>query len=80
MERVDLGQYAWIHFEGRAIGETRRMMERVGVARAARGLALRVSVELERGLPDIDALLPLADVVRFAMRCVLLLASPACLC
>lgn len=59
---IDLAGFDWLHFEGRNVAQTRRMLER------ARQLAprLQVSVEIEKPRPDIETLLPEADHVLFS--------------
>ena len=59
---VDLAALAWVHFEGRHVPETHRMLERVRRARPD----VRVSLEIEKPRPDIEALFPLADVLLFS--------------
>lgn len=61
---VDLAPFDWIHFEGRNLAETRRMLEHA--ARTAPGA--RRSLEVEKPHEGIDALLPLADVLLFSRR------------
>jgi ketohexokinase len=61
-EAVPVQEYDWIHFEGRNIPETRRMLEYL--------IALRytgtVSLEVEKPRDGIDSIIPLADVVMFS--------------
>ncbi len=57
--RLELGAFDWLHFEGRNVAETLRMLER---ARAEHPGIPR-SVEIEKPREGIDALLPFADVV-----------------
>jgi len=55
---VDLSGFDWIHFEGRNVAETARMLEH------ARGLtSVPLSLELEKPREGIEWLLPLADVL-----------------
>ncbi|MDX1252895.1 MAG: ketohexokinase [Gammaproteobacteria bacterium] len=60
--RIDLSPLGWLHFEGRAVDDTRRMLER---ARAEAPSVPR-SVEVEKPRPDIEQLFPLADVLLFS--------------
>lgn len=57
--RIDLGPYDWLHFEGRNIADTRRMLER---ARAVRP-GLSISLEVEKPRPEIERVFALADVL-----------------
>jgi ketohexokinase len=59
---VDLTGIDWVHFEGRNVPETRRMLARVRRERAD----LRCSVEVEKPRPDIETLVGLADLVLFS--------------
>ncbi|MEQ6340241.1 MAG: PfkB family carbohydrate kinase [Gammaproteobacteria bacterium] len=60
--RVDLSAFDWLHFEGRAVDETRRMLE---LARAVTPCTPR-SVEIEKPRDAIENLFPLADVLLFS--------------
>jgi len=60
--RIDLQDYQWLHFEGRNVAETRRMLER---AQALAPAAPR-SVEIEKPRPDIEQLFAHADVLLFS--------------
>lgn len=60
--RIDLQDYHWLHFEGRNVAETRRMLER---ARERTPAAPR-SVEIEKPRPDIELLFTHADVLLFS--------------
>lgn len=70
-ERIDLGAYDWVHFEGRHVEETAAMLRTARMA--ARHHPLRCSVEIEKNRPGIETLLPLADVVlcsrAYALAC-----------
>lgn len=57
--RLAPGHEDWIHFEGRDAQATREMMQR------ARARGARVSLEIERPRPGIEAAIPLADVAFF---------------
>jgi ketohexokinase len=61
-EAVDLSGFDWVHFEGRNVVETRRMLQR------ARAMVTDqpVSVEIEKPREGIESLLDLADVVIFS--------------
>lgn len=57
--RIDPGAWDWLHFEGRNITATAAMMERANAA------GRRVSLEIEKPRPGIEALFPLAGVLLF---------------
>lgn len=59
---IDLAGFDWVHFEGRNVAETLHML------RHARRSAPRlpISVEIEKPRPDIEALLPWADLLLFS--------------
>jgi len=59
---IDVRGYDWLHFEGRNVAATRRMLEK------ARELAPAVprSVEIEKPRADIEQLFPYADVLLFS--------------
>jgi ketohexokinase len=59
---IDIRGYDWLHFEGRNIAATRRMLEK------ARELAPAIprSVEIEKPRADIEQLFPYADVLLFS--------------
>ena len=59
---IDLAAFDWLHFEGRNVAETRRMLE---LARE-RKPRLPISVEIEKPRPEIEALLPWADLLLFS--------------
>ncbi len=60
--RIDLAPFEWLHFEGRNVPETYRMLER------ARALCPNIprSVEVEKPRPDIESLFEAADVLLFS--------------
>ncbi|MGB1111130.1 MAG: PfkB family carbohydrate kinase [Gammaproteobacteria bacterium] len=60
--RVDLKGVGWVHFEGRSVDETRRMIARVRNLRPR----VRVSVEIEKARPGIDSLFDGPDLVLFS--------------
>ncbi len=61
LEDVDPGEFQWIHFEGRAPDELEVMLN------ALSGIdGLRVSVEIEKPRPGIEALFHLPDVLLFS--------------
>lgn len=60
--RIDLGGSDWLHFEGRAVDETRRMLARA----RQRWPALPRSVEIEKPRPGIEALYADADILIFS--------------
>ncbi|MEA3413688.1 MAG: PfkB family carbohydrate kinase [Pseudomonadota bacterium] len=59
---VPLEAFDWLHFEGRNVGETRRMIDRARYIRPG----LPVSVEIEKSRPDIETLVEGVDVVLFS--------------
>ncbi len=59
---IDLSPFDWIHFEGRNIKDTRKMLEYCAAERPA----LPRSVEVEKARPDIESLFPLANVLLFS--------------
>jgi len=59
---IDLSQYDWVHFEGRNVEATRRMLERLKQQQPA----LPCSVEIEKARPEIEQLFPYADVLLFS--------------
>lgn len=62
--RLDLTPYRWVHFEGRNVEAVKSM---VGLVRAhnegVTGPPITCSVEIEKARPELEALIPLADVV-----------------
>jgi ketohexokinase len=60
--RIDLRGYDWLHFEGRNVAETRRML---GLAEETVPGTPR-SVEIEKPRPDIERLFPLAHILLFS--------------
>lgn len=58
--QVDLGQFDWLHFEGRAIDQLGQMLER------ASAFPLTVSLEVEKPREGIEALFTLPDVLLFS--------------
>ena len=59
---IDLSGYDWLHFEGRNVPETRRMLEWAQVHRPGTPR----SVEVEKSRPDIESLFPGADILLFS--------------
>lgn len=59
---IDLTEYDWLHFEGRNVAETRRML---ALARE-RAPGASMSIEIEKPRPDIETLLPWADLLLFS--------------
>ncbi|MDD3517215.1 MAG: PfkB family carbohydrate kinase [Chromatiales bacterium] len=60
--RLPIERYDWLHFEGRNVAVTRRMLQQ-----ARRRLTDQpLSLEVEKEREDIDTLLPLADVLMFS--------------
>ncbi len=60
--RIDLSPFHWIHFEGRDVAQTRKMLERC----VAEHPSLPRSLEVEKKRPDIESLFPLAKVLLFS--------------
>ena len=56
---LDLQPFDWLHFEGRNVADTQRMLERV----RASGCGVPCSVEIEKPRAGIEALFPFADVL-----------------
>ena len=65
-DRMDLGRFDWIHFEGRNVSELAPMLEKV-----AAWPGLRCSLEVEKPRQGIEELLPLADLVLFSRHYVI---------
>ncbi len=61
-DRIDLDEFGWIHFEGRAPEETRRMLDRL---QAVRG-APRCSLEVEKPRAGIETLFQGPEVLLFS--------------
>ncbi len=61
LEDVDPGDFQWIHFEGRAPDELDVMLSSLSGVEG-----LRVSVEVEKPRPEIEALFHLSDVLLFS--------------
>ncbi len=61
---VDLSPYQWIHFEGRNLNETRRMLQHAAKEAPE---AIR-SLEIEKPHDGIELLLPLAQVLLFSRQ------------
>lgn len=59
---VDLDGWDWLHFEGRNVEALAHMLDR------ARRAGARVSLELEKPRPGLDALVPRADVLLCSRR------------
>lgn len=60
--RIPCEQFAWVHFEGRNIADTRRMLQRL----RASPFSGRVSLEIEKTRPEIETLYEFADVLIFS--------------
>ena len=59
---IDLGDFDWLHFEGRNVAATRRMLQHAAEAVPA----IPRSVEIEKPRADIEQLFPHADVLLFS--------------
>jgi ketohexokinase len=63
-KRIDLGQYDWIHFEGRNIPETLKMIQRL----KKQAPSLPFSIEIEKPREGIEALYPDASLLLFSQK------------
>jgi ketohexokinase len=61
-ESIELGAFDWLHFEGRNVVETCRMLDRLHADPAV----IPCSVEIEKPRDGIDVLFPRADVLLFS--------------
>jgi len=59
---IDIRRYHWIHFEGRNVAQTRRMLEHVRATDAR----CRMSLEIEKPRDDMASLYPYPDVLLFS--------------
>jgi ketohexokinase len=59
---IDLGDYDWLHCEGRNVAETRRILERAGESNPG----IPRSVEIEKPRADIEQLFAHAEVLLFS--------------
>ncbi len=59
---LPLAEFDWIHFEGRNVAEARRMLAYLDET----GHPARVSLEVEKDRPEIETLLPHADLLLFS--------------
>ncbi len=62
--RIGLKGFDWLHFEGRNVPDTRRMLEHVRLTHPG----TPVSVEVEKPRPGIESLFPLADLLLFSRQ------------
>ncbi len=62
--RIDLGHFHWVHFEGRNVNETRRMLEHLREAAPQ----LPISLEIEKPRASIEELCGLVDLLLYS-RC-----------
>lgn len=65
-DKVDLSSFDWVHFEGRAVPELTRMLQRV--QDDATRPRVRCSLEIEKPREGIEALFPLADLLLFSRQ------------
>ena len=63
--RLDLAAFDWLHFEGRNIHDTARMLEHA----AQQWPRIMRSIEIEKPRPQIESLYPLANVLMFSRAC-----------
>jgi len=61
-DAIELSRFDWVHFEGRNVAETRKMMEKC----AEKQPSLPRSLEVEKVRPDIETLFPLANLLLFS--------------
>lgn len=61
-EQIDLGKFDWLHFEGRNVAETRKMM----ALKRQSHPQLPCSLEVEKERDNIEQLFPLADLLLFS--------------
>jgi len=61
-QKINLGQFQWLHFEGRNISETKKMLH---YAKQHYGSITR-SLEVEKNRTDIEHLFPLADIILYS--------------
>mgnify|MGYP005835342679 FL=1 len=61
-QALPLTGYAWIHFEGRNVKETGGMLRHLRQT----DYAGRISLEIEKDRPGLDALMPLAELLLFS--------------
>jgi ketohexokinase len=61
-EQIELDAFDWLHFEGRNVAETCRMLDRLHASPAA----VPCSIEIEKPRDGIDTLFPRADVLLFS--------------
>jgi ketohexokinase len=61
-QRIDLSRFDWLHFEGRNVEQTRRMMQQAKALRPD----LRLSLEAEKPRPALESLFCLPEVILFA--------------
>lgn len=61
-DKIDLTHFDWLHFEGRNVDDTRRMLTRV----RSEHPALPISLEIEKERPAIESLFTFADVLLFS--------------
>jgi len=61
-QQIDLNPFDWLHFEGRNVAETRKML---ALAREHTP-AIPVSIEIEKERDDLEAMFRLADVLLFS--------------
>jgi ketohexokinase len=59
---IDLSRFDWVHFEGRNVEVTQRMLQRVKKLHPE----LPCSLEIEKPRPDIEQLLPYPDLLLFS--------------
>jgi ketohexokinase len=61
-KQIALNQFNWLHFEGRNVPETRKMLEYA----KANAPSAKISLEVEKPRPDIESLFPYPDIILFS--------------
>jgi len=63
-EAIALQSFDWLHFEGRNVTETRRMLEGLHAGQAS----MRCSLEIEKPRDGIEVLFPYSDILLFSQE------------
>ncbi|KAK7084882.1 hypothetical protein SK128_000024 [Halocaridina rubra] len=64
-KKVNLSNFSWIHFEGRNVSNIREIIELVREYNSSHSESqpIIISVEIEKAKPEVEVLVPLADVI-----------------